>query len=420
VPAEERDRLESEPVADFPDTELRITSPAGGPPAIAEVVFPPGMSLRDAKAYLFRELEQLALGSRPGEGSWSEVGGKVLWSVGSEPVGRERLELAPGVTELVAVVPAAATARTVPLPWTPPAVEFDSAAGWDRESAEGWLRKHQRFPDAGRTVRLEVPHRHRPGLAAFLADVVYPNESRPPAASASDGPDVLFLPVPGLPGRREEPDANGQADHPPPSPRRIPLGLRGGAGLEIDLSDPRQRERIPTDLRGGLPERGMVNLAEAQAIARFLDAELSKGEPAVTVAVLAMTAAQAELTRRVCRQSPALAARLDRWVVDVPPAVRHREFDTVVVSLTRSHTHRAVPFGEAAGWLALALTRPRTQLVIVGDPGTLARRAQWESSLDHLNERQAAREREQVSALVRYLTGQESGDHFRLLAGYRC
>jgi len=77
----------------------------------------------------------------------------------------------------------------------------------------------------------------------------------------------------------------------------------------------------------------------------------------------------------------------------------------MLVSLTRSHTHRAVTFGDSPQTLALALTRARDRLLLFGDPGTLVRRSQWLGRLDHLDEAAAARERELIAQLVRYLQG---------------
>ncbi|HEV3257115.1 MAG TPA: hypothetical protein VG013_09570, partial [Gemmataceae bacterium] len=77
-----------------------------------------------------------------------------------------------------------------------------------------------------------------------------------------------------------------------------------------------------------------------------------------------------------------------------------------VLSLTRSHAHHAVTFGDSPQVLALALTRASKKLILLGDPGTLVRRCQWEGPLDHLDEASAAHERELIDCLVRYLQGQ--------------
>jgi hypothetical protein len=91
--------------------------------------------------------------------------------------------------------------------------------------------------------------------------------------------------------------------------------------------------------------------------------------------------------------------------VDVPGAFRQREAPIVLLSLTRSHSHRAVSFGEEPQTLAQGLTRARCRLIIFGDPGTLARRGQWEGPLDHLDEMAAGRERRLIGQLLRYLQG---------------
>jgi superfamily I DNA and/or RNA helicase len=124
--------------------------------------------------------------------------------------------------------------------------------------------------------------------------------------------------------------------------------------------------------------------------------------------VLALYPAQAELIRRMVRQTSGLATPPFALEIDVPRAFRQREADLVLLSLTRSHTHRAVAFGEGPQLLALALTRARHKLILVGDPGTLIRRGQWDGPLEHLDEAAAARERALIDPLVHYLLGQGS------------
>jgi hypothetical protein len=243
-----------------------------------------------------------------------------------------------------------------------------------------------------------------PGLAGVVAELLGTGADRPSGNGAGGG--VEFVPVPPLAdGRR-----NGHGGDPP----RLPADTRGGAGLEADLADARQRGQLPPDVADGLPPRGVVNVAEARAVVRVLRRLAADTAPG-PVAVLALSAAQAELIRRLARGEPGLPTDL---LIDVPPALRQREAGTVVVSLTRSHTHRAVFYGDDPDWLPLALSRGRGRLVLVGDPGTLARRAQWDGPLDHLDAAAARRERELVQNLVRYLHGR--GRHaraFRLLDG---
>src|SRR5262249_11337185 len=147
---------------------------------------------------------------------------------------------------------------------------------------------------------------------------------------------------------------------------------RAGAGLELDLASPRHNDRLPTELRGLLPNQGLVNFLEAQTLVRRLETLAADAEfraslqrsascpsDCADVAVLALYPAQAELIRNLLRQSPALAAARLNIEVAVPAAFRQRECRVALVSLTRSHGHRAVSLGEGPHALALALTRAR-------------------------------------------------------------
>src|SRR5262249_9589869 len=53
--------LESERLADFPDIELRILTVPRAEPVLAEVVFPPTMSVAEAKAFVLREVQETAV-----------------------------------------------------------------------------------------------------------------------------------------------------------------------------------------------------------------------------------------------------------------------------------------------------------------------------------------------------------------------
>jgi hypothetical protein len=132
--------------------------------------------------------------------------------------------------------------------------------------------------------------------------------------------------------------------------------------------------------------------------------ETTRAVPAT--AVIALFPAQAELIRLLLKQSTALAPHGTAITVGVPATFRHRESDVVLVSLTRSHTHRAVAYGEGPAALVLAMTRAQCQLIIVGDPGNLVRRSQWQSVLDHLDEAAAHHEAQILGQLVCYLQGQ--------------
>src|SRR5262249_9732259 len=185
---------------------------------------------------------------------------------------------------------------------------------------------------------------------------------------------------------------------------------RGGAGLELELSDARPLDALPADLRRELPPRGLVNFLEAQALigrleelvcdAAFVSAARAWPQrqpvPSAPVAVIGLYPAQAELLRLLARRSPVLTNGPLTFEVGTPAAFRQRDAFAALVSLTRSHTHRAVSFGEGPAALTLAMTRASGRLLLFADPGTLARRTQWQGPLGHLDEGGAGRERASV------------------------
>jgi len=405
---EQRSYLECEPVVDCPDIELRILASPRTEPILAEVLFPASRSVLQAKEYIFRELQELPLRARNHSLCWSESPDRVVLRLAdSESSGAVPIALEHGVRELVSGYDPASNGAGA-AHWHTCCLEFDRCAGWDRARAEEWLERHLGIRDLRRTIRLDVPHRTRPELAAFLSDLLFANAYRlvnGPAREGNGHPaPVEFVAVPPLePELRRRGDTTNGTRHAPSRARPS----KGGAGFELDLSDPRHRDRLPAELRPELPALGLVNYLEAQAVIRALE-RLAPHERG-TVGVLALYPAQAELIRCMLRRSPQLTSLDVR--VDVPAATHEREFAVVLLSLTRSHSHRAVTFGEGPHHLTLALTRARQRLILFGDPGTLARRSQWEGPVDHLDESAAAHERELVAHLLRYLQG--DGTHAR-------
>ncbi len=194
------------------------------------------------------------------------------------------------------------------------------------------------------------------------------------------------------------------------------------------MADPRPLDPLPAELRATLPRRGLVNLFEARAVVRKLEnlladpefraaAEEWAGRAAdssarketsqrrIAVAVMALYPAQTELIRLLAAQSPALTASPLAVEVGTPDSFRQRECFTALIGLTRSHSHRAVPFGDDPALLPMALTRAVSNVVLFGDPGTMARRCQWNGAVDHLDETAGERERTLISRLMAYLHG---------------
>lgn len=410
VSASQRSSLACEPLADRPEVELRIQAAADSVPQLAEVAFPPDVGLPAAKAFLFRELGEAPIPAPCAAPRWEETPDAVrcaLFETDGVTTGvAHRAELGGGVCELVGQRTGEGGGAA---PWFTAGLEFTRAVGWDRPKAETWVRTHVGRHGPARTIRLDTPHRMAPALARVVADLlgngVHPPGSlpRPSAIVANGAAPVEFVAVPPV-------ERNGHAG--PSHGHR-----RGGAGFETDLADPRQRAHLPPDLRDSLAARGVVNLVEARAVVERLERLIADRAPS-PIGVLALTAAQAALIRQLVTKVPVLAGA--DITVAVPPGLRQREVQTLIVSLTRSHVNRAVSYGEDPSWLPLALARGRERLILVGDPGTLVRRAQWEGPLDHLDAAAARRERDFADHLVGYLQGR--GRHaaaFRVLAGAR-
>jgi hypothetical protein len=437
--------VESECVADRPDVELRIVSPPRQPPQLAEVVFPGSMTVPQAKEYIFRELQELPVQAAGPGLLWDEGETRVVLHLGNDAPDAVVVPLEKGVTERV--VPPGSGG-----PWRTSRLEFDRAEGWDRARAEAWVEKHLKLRSLGRTAPLAAVHRMRPTLAWLAADLLHEDYPGLPAAHTETDDEVAveFVAVPGMGGG--EPRRRGEAEGrlrgggtATVAPRQ--RQSRGGAGLEMDLAD-RRIDSLPAELRAGLPAQGLVNYLEAQAVVRTLEALAA--DPAFlartvawerrvpvcdhsgtgcdghgpahahrpALAVVALYPAQVELIRRLITRSPALASFGPALEVGLPSAFRQRECLAALVSLTRSHTHRAVTYGEGPHALTLALTRAAERLVLFGDPGTLARRAQWGGPLDHLDETAAARERAVASRLVQYIHDPETPSRaFRLREG---
>jgi hypothetical protein len=401
LPEDQLRWVETERVADFPDIELRILAAPRSEPQLAEIVFPPAMSIAQAKEYIYRELQELPVRALGHSACWIEESDRLVLRLAEHPAEHTQpVALEEGVREMLAAhrhAPSAlanGASGTSPPVWETCCIEFDRSAGWEQPQAQQWVEKHLGLCDLGRTIRLAVLHRMQPDLGLVVRELLYPHEAclpstastRPATAAATPAVELVCVPAVREPSRG--------------------LPRKGGAGLEADLGDVRQRDRVPPELRSGLPQRGLVNYPEAQAVVRALEALAGPKRERGTIGVVALFAAQADLIRKLIEQSATLRGGNGTIVVDTPDGFRQRDDEVVLVSLTRSHSHRAVSYGDGPHDLALAFTRARTRLILFGDAGTLARRSQWEGPLDHLDESASKRERELASQLVRYLEGQ--------------
>jgi AAA domain len=359
VRVSDRRRLECEPVADAPDIELRLFTPPNGDPTLAEVAFPVGHSPTAAREYLFRELGEVTCCPRLRTANWSTNPDGHTLRFGPADPSATLAQSGNGVREELVALETRA-------------IHFTT--DWSLEQAKAWAAEHVGRRDSGRVSSLARPYRACPGLARWLNRAFATGFVVAPTGDAE--PHVEFLAVPDTdPRRRREPARPGRV---------------GGAGYEIDLSDSRQRTGLPADF-ADLPTTGCVNIPEAQALTRYLEPLAGS-----RVVITSPFPTQVMVLRRLVARSPRLAAVR---VIDVADAAR-TECDLLAVSLTRSHVARAVTFGDSPATLAGLLGRAAKKLLFAGDPGTLARRLQWDGPVDHLDAAEAAREWAWVAALA--------------------
>ncbi|HEY7155044.1 MAG TPA: AAA domain-containing protein [Gemmataceae bacterium] len=451
IPAAEEKWIESETVADRPDIELRILSVPRQEPRVAEVVFSACTAVAEAKQFIYHELDELAVCTRGRGMCWDETDDDVILRFSADPDDAVTVALAEGVREQVShVLPIGEGGAT----WQTCRLQFARAAGWTRQLAEQWIAERLELRTLGRTVLLTVPHRLDPPLAHFLSDLLFGGVCEPAPITNEDAarPPVEFVAVPSLSageGRchaeTEEHWSGGEHTHAYSERARAAVSVRaprlrsvkGGAGLELDLADNRPLEQLPADLRATLPREGLVNYLEARALVKRLESLIRDDafraacerwrqrrdglcehgcaspsaecgcpfpEAGPAVAVMALYPAQVELLRHLIQQTT-LAQSPVPIEVGSPSTFHQRECLLALVSLTRSHTHRAVSYGDHPHVLTQALTRAASGLILFGDPGTLARRSQWHGALDHLDEPTARREGRLVEKLVQYLQG---------------
>src|SRR5439155_864649 len=162
------------------------------------------------------------------------------------------------------------------------------------------------------------------------------------------------------------------------------------------LSSPQSAANLPAELRSVLPRQGLVNhpeaLAVVQALEELIDNVSFRAEAAAwqhthspagcngrgkadnkphqvhqpAIILTALYDSQVRLLRLLVGRSALLARaglvsvgegrfRLGadglEVIIDAPPALRQRECLALLLSLTRSHSHRAVALGEQACWL---------------------------------------------------------------------
>jgi hypothetical protein len=371
---QELGRLERESLADAADIELRILTLPRSEPVLAQVAFPPGTPLNEAKEFIFRELQETPVQTCGRNGWLDEQAESFLWRLLPHPVaGTSTAELRVPVCLGTGLTEWLHQEQTVCL-------EF-AKSSWDRQKVADWLKRHFNHRDLGRTMFLQIPHRMEPNLAAWVGDVLFPaglfSAAVRPEPSAN-GASVSFVPVIA--------PADSQS-----------RGKKPTSCLEIDLAAGRGTERVPQDILAGLARHGFANYHEAQAVVRTLEKLHQTAGPGC-FAVIAFHAGQVEIIRRLLARSTALTGR--SIIVGLPGQFMHGQCQVAVVSLTRSNFQRSGFFATEAADAVLALTRAREQLILVGDPDTLLR---WSAHQEPAESAEARREKQWVRRVARYL-----------------
>ncbi|MBI2807449.1 MAG: hypothetical protein HYX68_20900 [Planctomycetes bacterium] len=347
--------LESESLVGAPDIELCILHRPSSQPCLAQVIFAPDCSFGDAVAFMVREVQEFPVQTQGLTVWWSDDGRYQVCHLGPR-TGRIHswIEIEPGVRLGV-------TATECAVSGVAQCIEFDHAGSWDRAAAHAWLRRHLALVDTERKVFLQTPFRFDGALAKIVQGVIQPGDWVASPAPATAG-SFLFIAVPASTG-------NGQAH----------------AAYELDLSASRSSEALPAGLRHGLPGRGYVNYAEAQALIGKLEG-WAREHPSTKdrVAVVALYAGQVELLRRLVTQSELLRSCTFPLEIALPSALHQREFEFVLLSMTRSNPQRTVAFGENVREFPLGLTLACSRLYVFGDARTLSQRVSSKGPVENL------------------------------------
>jgi hypothetical protein len=150
--------IETEPVVDRSDIELRILSVPRQAPQIVEVLFPAGMDIGEAKQFIFRELEELAVQTCGRSICWLETAEQVILEFARRAESETKIiALESGVCECLVRLPASGG-----MDWHTCSLEFARTAGWTRQRAEEWIAERLGLRSPGRTVLLTTPYRLDP------------------------------------------------------------------------------------------------------------------------------------------------------------------------------------------------------------------------------------------------------------------
>lgn len=265
------------------------------------------------------------------------------------------------------------------------------------------------FAEVSRCVTLDVQRRMHPDLALFISEMFYGGQYFSPDDDAFVRSRTLDL------------------THFPKPVTFIDVSPgKAGDGFDVDLGKRKQRKRL-----GGhdiaMPDRGFVNLREAEQVVQLLEAivddsaisreqaDLQRaGEQIPVIGVIALYAGQVALIHRLLGLSSFLRGERvsgSEWIcrgvrvgVNSVDAFQGKECPIIILSFTRSNRRRVVGFVDDPHRLNVALSRARKKLILVGDAVTLTRRGLREV-VEAKDSRADMHERYFFAQLVRYVEG---------------
>src|SRR5439155_17365668 len=102
ISEDQRRWLETEHVADHPDVELRILTPPGGRPELAEIVFPPAMPIDQAKQFVFQELQEVTAEAKARSLRWVEEDDRLILGLSDRLLPHDQVvALGAGIREIL-------------------------------------------------------------------------------------------------------------------------------------------------------------------------------------------------------------------------------------------------------------------------------------------------------------------------------
>lgn len=124
------------------------------------------------------------------------------------------------------------------------------------------------------------------------------------------------------------------------------------------------------------------NEEEANLLVKHLQSNLSLDQ---SIGIIAPYKAQIELLKDLLMKDPAFDAVREQISVNTVDAFQGQERDVIYIGLTRSNEQNDIGFLKEYRRMNVAMTRAKSQLVIIGDSATLGRDSFYNSVIDYAN-----------------------------------